>query len=173
MPFQKFWSENYPLSSTVSRTYRKHAIRFLMLKVIMQNGLLVCPLVVWNSHDLACLTSSYFASLFFVVFSITATAVKTSPNFNDTIGLKRQKNSCMCWHRTCLCRTCCTLISAVHSLTCSAKTTTTTFWRFCKFSFSVFAPISRPHQSLIIKRKQNYRILDSCMLSLISKWLLH
>ena len=91
-----------------------------------------------NSHELACLTSSFC----FAVFSITATAVKISPNFNDTIGLKRQKNCCTRWCRTCLCRTCLcrTLISAVHSLTCSAKatTTTTTYWRFCKFSFSFF-----------------------------------
>jgi len=128
MPFQKFWSENYSLSSTISRTYRKHAIRFLMLKVIMQNGL--SQLVMRNSHELA-------SSFCFVVFSITATAVKISPNFNDTIGLKRQKNCCTRWCRTCLCRTCCALISAVHSLTCSAKTTTT-YWRFCKFSFSFF-----------------------------------
>ena len=86
-----------------------------------------------NSHELACLTSSFC----FVVFSITATAVKISPNFNDIIGLKRQKNCCTRWCRTCLCRTCCTLISAVHSSTRSAKTTTT-YWRFCKFSFSFF-----------------------------------
>ena len=162
MPFQKFWSENYSLSSTISRTYRKHAIRFLMLKVIMQDGLLVCQLVMRNSHELACLTSPFC----FVVFSITATAVKISPNFNDTIGLKRQKNCCTRWCRTCLCRTCCTLISAVHSLTRSAKTATT-YWRFCKFSFSFFfAPMSRSHQSFMERKQKwwdNRKVLDSCM----------
>ena len=63
----------------------------------------------------------------FVLFATASTPVKRSSNFNDTIGLKRKKN---CAARADIARvyvartnrrTCCTLISAVHALTCSAK----------------------------------------------------